>query len=272
VPAFDGSVLGDDADVEHPAPVAPDVPATGLGRVRCVDWSRLAGELTEALSLHTAPVAITFGPEPPVGVDTFDAPMPAPTADGRTGRVPAGCVFWTHAVERTFTTVAEDHANCSVGSVTHGFRTLEEVADRADVATLLDTGWVTADFVPRIPVVTERPGSVTYGPLVDTPIDPDVVLLRLNPKQLMVLVDAVPDLRIDSKPQCHIVAVAKEDGEVAASVGCALSRARTGMPATELTCAIPAPRLEEVAALVTASARTDTLVARYAADDATRFA
>ena len=37
--------------------------------------------------------------------------MPAPTADGRTGRVPAGCVFWIRGAERSFTTVAEDHGN-----------------------------------------------------------------------------------------------------------------------------------------------------------------
>ena len=96
------------------------------------------------------------------------------------------------------------------------------------------------DIVPQIPVVTEKPGAVIYGPLAETPIDPDVVLLRLNAKQLMVVSDAVPGLRIEGKPQCHIVAIAKEQGEIAASVGCALSRVRTGMAATEMTCAIPA--------------------------------
>ena len=57
----------------------------------------------------------------------FDEPMPAPLPDGRTGRVPAGCVFWMKAADRTFGTVAEDHGNCSVGSLTHGFKTLDEV-------------------------------------------------------------------------------------------------------------------------------------------------
>lgn len=65
-------------------------------------------------------------------------------------------------------------------------------------------------------------------------------MLRANGRRLMVLSDALPGLRIEGKPQCHIVAVAKEQGEVAASVGCALSRARTGMRAAEMTCAIPA--------------------------------
>src|SRR5207244_2060819 len=85
-------------------------------------WPELASRLTDALHLAAAPLAITFSAEAPAGVAPFDDPMPEPTADGRTGRVPAGCVFWMKAADRTFSTVADDHANCSVGSVTHGFK------------------------------------------------------------------------------------------------------------------------------------------------------
>jgi uncharacterized protein (DUF169 family) len=175
------------------------------------------------------------------------------------------------AAERTFGTVAEDHGNCSVGSVTHGFKSLDEVAGNSDVAALLDSGWVTMDVVPQIPVVHEKPGAVTYGPLAETPVDPDVVFLRLTGRQLMVLSDAVPGLRIEGKPQCHIVAVAKEEGVPAASVGCALSRVRTGMPPTEMTCAIPAAQLPEIVASIQQHAAADNTVAKYAADDALRF-
>jgi uncharacterized protein (DUF169 family) len=87
----------------------------------------------------------------------------------------------------------------------------------------------------------------------------------------MVLSDALPGLRIEGKPQCHIVAVAKEQGEIAASVGCALSRARTGMSAHEMTCAIPASRLADVVDAIGRTSEADTLVARYAAQDAQRF-
>jgi uncharacterized protein (DUF169 family) len=155
--------------------------------------------------------------------------------------------------------------------MTHGFATMEEVAGRSDVAALLESGWVTMEMVPSIPVVREQPGAVTYGPLTETPVDPDVVLIRLNGKQLMVLSDALPGLRVEGKPQCHIVAVAKEHGEVAASVGCMLSRTRTGMPSEEMTCAIPAWRLAEVVAKVERTARVDAIVAGYAAEDALRF-
>jgi uncharacterized protein (DUF169 family) len=236
------------------------------------DWSQLAAELGSALHLGSPPIAITFSNAPPPGVPAADDPMPAPMPDGRTGRVPAGCVFWIKAAERTFSTVAADHGNCSVGSLTHGFQTLDQVAGNSDVAALLATGWVTLDVVPDIPVVRERPGAVTYGPLGETPVDPDVVLLRVNGRQLMVLSDAIPGLRIEGKPQCHILAIAKEQGVPAASVGCALSRVRTGMPPTEMTCAIPAARLPDVVAAIRRNAVADTEVAKYAAEDAKRFA
>jgi uncharacterized protein (DUF169 family) len=234
-------------------------------------WSDAATALTNALQLAAPPIAITFSEAAPRGVAPFDAPMPEPTADGRTGRVPAGCVFWTKAVDRTFTTVAADHGNCSVGSLTHGFVTLDEVAGHSDVAALVESGWVTMDMVPAIPVITDKPGTVTYGPLADSPVDPDVVLIRVNGKQLMVLSDALPGLRIEGKPQCHIVAVAKQQGEVAVSVGCMLSRTRTNMSSREMTCAIPASCLREVIAQIEATAATDSIVASYAAEDARRF-
>ena len=235
------------------------------------DWPQLASDLDSALHPTAPAVAITFSASPPPGVDAFDAPVPPPTPDGRTGRVPAGCVFWMHGAERTFATAPEDHGNCSVGCLTHGLKTMDEVAGNADVATLLDTGWVTAEMVPQIPVVAERPGAITYGPLADTPVDPDVVLVRLTAKSLMVLRDALPDMPVEGKPQCHIVAMAKERDEVAASVGCMLSRVRTGMPSTEVTCAIPAGRLGEVVERVRATAEIDARVATYAAEDARRF-
>jgi len=235
-------------------------------------WNDLSTRPSAALNLATAPIAITFSAAAPDCVEPFDRPLPAPLDDGRTGRVPAGCVFWNHATESTFSTVKADHGNCSVGSLTHGFVTLDEVAGNGDVAALLETGWVTMDVVPQIPVVTQAPGAVTYGPLAESPIDPDVVLLRVNGKQLMVLSDAIPGLRVEGKPQCHIVAIAKEQGEIAASVGCALSRVRTAMPATEMTIAIPAPKVGDVIDAIERNAVADAAVARYASEDMQRFA
>lgn len=235
------------------------------------NWIALGKELEEILRLRTPPVAITFSERPPDEVAAFADPEPAATPDGRTGRVPAGCVFWVKATKRTFSTVPGDHGNCSVGQLTHGMATLDDVSGNSDFVELLNSRWVGMDDVLGIPTIRIRPGAITYGPLHEA-TEPDVVLLQVNARQLMVLSDALPGLRIEGKPQCHIVAVAKEEGEVAASVGCALSRARTGMRVEDMTCAIPAALLGDVVNKLRRAATIDAAVARYAAEDARRFA
>ena len=234
-------------------------------------WSVASERLVAALHLSVAPIAITFEALDAAPFAAASTPMPERTPDGRTGRVPAGCVFWVRALERTFVTQPEDHGNCSVGSLTHGLIDLETAATRADVRALLEAGWVTPEVFPKIPTVGTRPEAITYGPLAEATSAPDVVLVRTNAKGAMTIGDAVPDLAIEGKPQCHIVAIAKEQQRPAASVGCALSRARTGMGAQEMTCALPGARLEELIAAIEAAASVDTTVARYAANDAQRF-
>lgn len=235
------------------------------------DYMVLAAELDSLLRLQSPALAITFSGAAPPAVPAYEGDRPSPTADGRTGKVSAGCVFWMKAANRTFTTVPEDHGNCSVGSLTHGLKTLEEVTDKGDIAALLAAGWVSEAIFPKIPVVKTRPHYITYGTLAETPLVPDVVLLRINAKQAMVLAEALADLRFEGKPQCHIIPMAKEENQVAVSVGCMLSRVRTAMPNTEMTCAIPGGRLMEVIEGLRQSGAADEAVAVYASEDARRF-
>ncbi|HEY3918435.1 MAG TPA: DUF169 domain-containing protein [Stellaceae bacterium] len=232
----------------------------------------LDGELRALLGLSVPPIAIAFADTVPAGLPRPDGAMPAPTADGRTGAVPAGCVFWMKATERAFATVAADHANCSVGSYTHGFKTLSEAAAGADVAALVGAEWVTMEAAAAIPTVAEKPGAVLYGPLAAAPFEPDVVFLRLTGKQLMLVNDAWPELRFEGKPQCHIIPIAMSSGAVAVSSGCMLSRVRTGMSNNEVTCALPASKLGELVARLKRAQAADMKVAAYAAADAKRFA
>jgi uncharacterized protein (DUF169 family) len=179
-------------------------------------------------------------------------------------------VFWMKAQEGPFTTVAADHANCSVGSYTHGLLTLAEAAAKDDVAAILESGWTNEAALQALPRVHSKPACVVYGPLTQLPVAPDVVLLRIDGAALMTLQSALPELRIEGKPQCHIIALARE-GEPAASVGCALSRARTGMKPEEMTCALPGPWLGAMLAKIEAAAHLDRAMARYASADARRF-
>ena len=237
------------------------------------DWRALNDRLVAALGPLAPPLAISFhgpGRTPPAA--RVEGRYPPPNEHGRTGQVPAGCVFWIHGANDTFATVAADHANCSVGSYTHGFITLEEAATRDDVGAVLEAGWVDQEAVMNLPHVAERPESVVYGPLSERHTAPDVVLLRIHGLGLMTLKDAFPELPVEGKPQCHIVAMAKDQNMVVASVGCALSRSRTGMRSEEMTCVIPGKRLSEVVETLEATAGLDRAMARYASADAQRFA
>ena len=236
------------------------------------DWRSLNDRLVATLKPYAPPIAISFLTESQAApMARLDDGYPEPNASGRTGQVPAGCVFWVRGARESFATTAADHANCSIGSLTHGFLTLEEAATKDDVGAVLESGWVDAAAVEQIPVVTTRPGTVVYGPLAETQVEPDVVLLRINGLALMILKDAFSDLLIEGKPQCHIIAIAKEQGAVAASVGCALSRSRTGMKAEEMTCAIPVRRLSEVVDALESTVSLNRAMASYASADAKRF-
>lgn len=236
-----------------------------------MDLAAMSDALTEMLGLSHAPVAITFHDGTPTpGIPMFDAPMTEPTEDGRSGRVAAPCVFWAEGHDRTFDTLAADHGNCSVGQFTHGFLEAADILDRTDVGTLLEVGWVTMEAFAGVATLDRRPGGVRYGPLAESGGVPDVVLLRVTPRQMMEINDAV-EVEWSGKPQCQILPRAANDGVFAASMGCALSRARTGMSDDELTVAVPGSRVEELVDSLKGVCRADLAVVGYAEADLARF-
>ncbi|HEY7564491.1 MAG TPA: DUF169 domain-containing protein [Acidimicrobiia bacterium] len=223
-----------------------------------------ATALVELLGLEHHPVAITFHEHAPNGdTEYFDAAMSEPTVDGRSGRVAAPCVFWMHGHERSFATLPADHGNCSVGQFTHGLVDAPDILGRSDVAALLEVGWVTMEAFAGVAALSRRPAAISYGPLSEATSTPDVVLLRISPRQMMQIADAIP-VEFSGKPQCQILPRAADRGVVAASMGCALSRARTGMGEDELTCAMPGHRIDELTESLRSVTRADAAVAEYA--------
>ena len=75
----------------------------------------------------------------------------------------------------------------------------------------------------------------------------------------------------EGKPQCQIIPIAKEHGDVAVSVGCMLSRVRTGLSNNEMTCAVPTGLLPSLIDGLQKATAADRAVAAYAANDTGRF-
>lgn len=183
-------------------------------------YGEISQTITEALHLTQPPVAVCLSEDIPAGVESWD------------GRVPAGCRFWQEARQRVFATSASDHALCSIGLHTHNLEMSPAAeADLGDALKVFnDLGYVRTEDVPMIPVLASRPKFVTYGPLSQTPLDPDVVLLFIRPDQTLILSEASQQLEgglppAMGRPACAVIPQAKNTARSALSLGCCGARA-----------------------------------------------
>ena len=90
--------------------------------------AELADRLTKLLMLAHPPVAVSFRK----GTPSADAEAVV--------KQPAGCCYWALAQKGRLYTKPSDHANCSVGSYTHGLIDLEAAAAADLVITMLPAG------------------------------------------------------------------------------------------------------------------------------------
>jgi uncharacterized protein (DUF169 family) len=174
----------------------------------------------------------------------------------------ASCLHWSSALAggQARRTAAGDHAACSVGSYVHGMSTLEEAAGAEDTAMLVAAGWVEPETLESLPTLAPGTAGVDYVPLGELDREPDLVLLALSPEQLMAVQAAIPSLRLTGKPQCQIIPLAAA-GVSCASLGCAVSRARTAADPGQMTCALPTRVLVEAIDAIEAAADADQRVA-----------
>jgi uncharacterized protein (DUF169 family) len=227
--------------------------------------------LTESLLLTSNPVAISFLDAPPPGV-----PHVSETE-------PAGCGYWRRAAAgEVFFTVADDHKRCPVGAHTHNV-TLTQ-AEQQELMGLVETmvglSYLTMEDVPRIPTRQTPLQVAVYAPLADAPVPPDVVLVRGNARQLMLLAEAALAAGVAGgsatmgRPTCAVLPEAINSGRTAASFGCVGNRVYTGADETEAYFAIPGPHLaaleEKLAVIVRANMELETFHRARATTDVIR--
>jgi uncharacterized protein (DUF169 family) len=208
-----------------------------------MDTKRVAEALSGLLGLEPAPVAIAFRPAPPAEVRRLERPGAA------------GCSYWRLASEgRVFYTEAEDHYNCPVGSYTHGV-TLP--ADRAKelegvVGTMVGLQYIRMEEVPTLPRRTGPFGVAIYAPLADSPVEPDVVLVRGNARQIMLVAEAARAAGVGhdgpalGRPACAMIPEAIQAARGNTSLGCIGNRVYTGLGDGELYFTIPGAALTAV--------------------------
>jgi uncharacterized protein (DUF169 family) len=201
--------------------------------------------LASLLQLTSAPVAIAF-------VSTAPSAVPRVSATE-----PAGCSYWRRAAEgEVFYTVADDHKRCPVGAHTHhvDLSPAEQQELTAMIQTMVGLSYLKMADVPQIPRRQTPLEVAVYAPLARAPLPPDVVLVRGNARQLMMLAEAAEAAGVMGagatmgRPTCAVLPEAINTGRTAASFGCVGNRVYTGATDTEAYFAIPGPQLGAIEA------------------------
>ena len=169
--------------------------------------------------------------------------------------VPAGCAYWKLAAEGgVFYTEAADHYNCPVGSYTHGVELPPARAAELQqvIGTFVSLQYIKMEEVATLPRRTEAFGVAVYAPLAEAPVDPDVVLVRGNARQIMLVAEAARAAGIGhdgatmGRPGCAMIPEAMNTARGNTSLGCIGNRVYTGLGDAELYFTIPGPRLADV--------------------------
>lgn len=214
--------------------------------------------LETLLGLTSAPVAISFTDEPPAGATRVSA------------TAPAGCGYWRRAADgETFYTLADDHKRCPVGAHTHNvpLSPSEQQELMGLVQTMVGLSYIRMEEVPAIPTRKTPLKVATYAPLSAAPSTPDVVLVRGNARQLMLLAEAAQLAGVAGsgatmgRPTCAVVPEAINGGATAASFGCVGNRVYTGAGENDAYFAVPGDKLalleEKLATIVRANAELE---------------
>jgi uncharacterized protein (DUF169 family) len=112
--------------------------------------------------------------------------------------------------------------------------------------------YIRMEEIPAIPRRQSPFRAALYAPLVDTPFDPDIVLIRGTAKQLMLVAEAAQAAGIASggatmgRPTCAILPESLQSGQATASFGCIGNRVYTGLGDDEGYYAIPGGKVGDV--------------------------
>lgn len=217
-------------------------------------------QLCRLLGLRTAPVAVAYRPGPPEGVPRVDA------------MGPSGCSYWKRAAAgERFYTEAADHYGCPVGAYTHHVDLPEAQAAELEglIETMVGLQYLRMEEVPLIPRRGEPFGVAIYAPLGAAPVPPDVVLLRGNARQMMLLTEAagLADVPMHSglmgRPTCAALPLAIQSSQLTASVGCIGNRVYTELPDDELYFALPGEHLTAVVEKLATIVHANTELERF---------
>ena len=189
----------------------------------------------QQLELKCTPIAIAFRSEAPRGV-------------ARVSKAAAsGCSYWKLAAEGyVFYTEPSDHYGCAIGSYTHGVDLPPAQGKELEgmIETMVGLHYLKMEEVPAIPRREQPFGVVIYAPLAQVPVEPDVVIVRGNAKQMMLLAEATNAAGVSSasgimgRPTCAMIPAVMKSQGAAISLGCIGNRVYNELDDDEMYAAL----------------------------------
>jgi uncharacterized protein (DUF169 family) len=222
-------------------------------------YAKLAATLAASLDLEQPPVAMSFTASLPAGIKAYS------------GRVPAGCKFWQDAATTAFATTAADHNLCAIGVYTHNLPS--SPAQQTDLMDALkvfaDLDYVRPEDLASIPVLESQPAYVVYAPLASSSLHPDVVLLFVNPSQILILSEATQQVENQDppamgRPACAVVPQVMNTGRAALSLGCCGARVYLDRLTDDVAIfAIPGAKLEAYTRRIESLSKANAVLANF---------
>ncbi len=216
----------------------------------------------ELLGLSLSPVAIGFLATPPEGLARV------------TKAAPASCSYWLRAANgESFYTEAADHLGCAVGAHTHGVPTTAE--QQAELMQLIHTmvglEYLSMTEVPQIPHrdASAAFGVIAYAPLGAATFAPDIVLVRGDVRQLMLVAEAAQAAGVGAgsptlgRPTCAVLPQTQQTARAQASFGCVGNRVYTGTSEHEGYYAIPGSALAAIVEKLEVVARANAELKKF---------
>lgn len=216
--------------------------------------------LQTLLGLTWPPVAVTFQSSPPATIPHVARAEPS------------GCTYWKLAAEGgIFYTEATDHYNCPIGSYTHGIDLPPAQSQELEglMGTMLQLGYLRREEIPTIPRRDAPFGIAVYAPLAQAPSAADVVIVRGNAKQIMLIAEAASAAGLShegglmGRPTCAMIPAAMQSGRVTASLGCIGNRVYTGLGDDEFYAAVPGPQLPTLLAKLSTMVNANRELERF---------
>ena len=203
----------------------------------------LAQGISSGLQLESPLVALAFVESPPDGVAKFDS------------EVPSACSFWRKAEEEVFYADAEQHFNCPVGAMVMGFDLPEAVGEQLGGLVEMMGGcqYLAPEEAAKIPSIAKSKNSIVYGPLGSFPLEPDLILMWLTPRQAMFFSEAagtcswtesVPTSAL-GRPACAALPSALNQSRPTLSLGCMGMRTFTEVNQDRMLAVIPGSQGQE---------------------------